>query len=64
MSDDFPEREFGIKTKSSEVSDSEYASSREEEHIESEIPEQDLYHPKSFITKWIFIINIFDIYFS
>ena len=54
MSDDFPEREFGIKTKSSEVSDGEYASSREEEHIESQIPEQDLYHPKSFITKWIF----------
>ena len=54
MSDDFPEREFGIEAKSSEVLDGEHMSSKKEDLIESEVPEQDLYHPKSFVTKWIF----------
>lgn len=54
MSEDFPERKFGIEAKSSAVSDNGHDSSKEENQIESEIPEQDLYHPKSFLTKWIF----------
>ena len=54
MSDDFPEQKFGIEAKSSEVSDGGHITSKTEEQVESEIPEQDLYHPKSFITKWIF----------
>ena len=54
MSDDFPEQKFGIEAKSSEVSDGGHIPSKTEEQVESEIPEQDLYHPKSFITKWIF----------
>ena len=54
MSEDFPGRKFGIETKSSEVFDGGSTSSQKEELIEAEIPEQDLYHPKSFITKWIF----------
>jgi cytochrome c oxidase subunit 1 len=54
MSDDFPEQKFGIEAKSSEVFDGGHITSKTEEQVESEIPEQDLYHPKSFITKWIF----------
>ena len=54
MSEDFPGRKFGIETKSSEVFNGESTSSQKEELIEAEIPEQDLYHPKNFITKWIF----------
>ena len=54
MSDDFPEQKFGIEAKSSEVSDGGHITSKTEEQVESEIPEQELYHAKSFWTRWVF----------
>ena len=52
MSEDY--NKFKLEAKSSEILNDENTSSIKIQDTESEVPEQDLYHPKSFITKWIF----------
>lgn len=52
MSEDY--NKFKLEAKSSEMLNDENTSSIKIQDTESEVPEQDLYHPKSFITKWIF----------
>ena len=52
MSEDY--NKFKLEAKSSEMLNDENISSIKIQDTESEVSEQDLYHPKSFITKWIF----------
>ena len=52
MSEDY--NKFKLEAKSSEMLNDENTSLIKIQDTESEVPEQDLYHPKSFITKWIF----------
>lgn len=52
MSEDY--NKFKLEAKSSEMLNDENTSSIKIQDTESEVSEQDLYHPKSFITKWIF----------
>jgi cytochrome c oxidase subunit 1 len=52
VSEDY--NKFKLEAKSSEMLNDENTSSIKIQDTESEVPEQDLYHPKSFITKWIF----------
>jgi cytochrome c oxidase subunit 1 len=52
VSEDY--NKFKLEAKSSEILNDENTSSIKIQDTESEVPEQDLYHPKSFITKWIF----------
>jgi len=52
VSEDY--NKFKLEAKSSEMLNDENISSIKIQDTESEVSEQDLYHPKSFITKWIF----------
>jgi cytochrome c oxidase subunit 1 len=52
MSDFNSDRNYSIEAKSTETMDS--GSVPSEKNIKSEIPDQELYHAHSFITKWIF----------
>ena len=55
MSDEYNQKNTPIKAQSSEITSSSSGSSKDIDYVRpAELPEQDLYHGHSFITKWIF----------
>ena len=55
MSDEYNQKNTPIKTQSSETTLGSSGSSKDIDYVRpAELPEQDLYHGHSFITKWIF----------
>ena len=55
MSDEYNQKNTPIKAQSSETTSGSSGSSKDIDYVRpAELPEQDLYHGHSFITKWIF----------